>query len=218
MAILTALNTNTIQNLQLDAGILVSGATTIENFNGDLSSIGSPEILGATKGGVQFSAIPEIRNILDGIDYCRGNYKDGNVIDSWDITLKATVSEATKHNLTMAMGQMRGDGTPVGDAGNYNKLTPKMDIPTSSYLNNICWIGSTDRGQKAIIIELKNVMNMNGLNFTAEDKNTGTFELELKAHFDLAHPQDVPFVIYHPTGQLPSRQTEQKELKLNKDK
>ena len=49
-----------------------------------------------------------------------------------------------------------------------------------------------------MIIELKNVLNTNGISFTAEDKGSGSVELELKAHFDLSKPNEVPFNIYFP--------------------
>ena len=55
-----------------------------------------------------------------------------------------------------------------------------------------------------MVIELKNVLNSNGFSFTATDKGTGAVALELKAHFDLNTPDEVPFTIYTPKASLPA--------------
>lgn len=192
MAILSAFTKNTAKNMQLDAGLLVRGLTDILNFSG---TIADDKKLGATSGGATFSATPEIRNIFEGIDGAKGNYKDGNVIDNWEITLTATVKEMTAKNLQLAMATADIDSS---GEGKFDVLSPRMDIKTTDYIDNICWLGTMNGSTEPMIIELKNVMNTNGISFTAEDKGSGSVELELKAHFDLSKPNEVPFKIYFP--------------------
>lgn len=192
MAILSAFTKNTAKNMQLDAGLLARGLTNILNFDG---TIADDKKLGATSGGATFSATPEIRNIFEGIDGAKGNYKDGNVIDNWEITLTATVKEMTAKNLQLAMATADINN---GSEGKFDVLTPRMDIKTTDYIDNICWLGTMNGSTEPMIIELKNVMNTNGISFTAEDKGSGSVELELKAHFDLSKPNEVPFNIYFP--------------------
>lgn len=191
MAILSAFTKNTAKNMQLDAGLLVRGLTDILNFNG---TIEDEKKLGATAGGASFSATPEMRNIFEGIDGAKGNYKDGNVIDNWEITLTATVKEMTAKNLQLAMA------TADIATGNekFDVLTPRMEVKSTDYIDNICWLGTMNGSSEPMIIELKNVLNTNGISFTAEDKGSGSVELELKAHFDLSKPNEVPFKIYFP--------------------
>lgn len=191
MAILSAFTKNTAKNMQLDAGLLVKGLTDILNFNG---TIADEKKLGATSGGASFSATPEMRNIFEGIDGAKGNYKDGNVIDNWEITLTATVKEMTANNLKLAMA------TADIATGNekFDVLTPRMEVKSTDYIDNICWLGTMNGSSEPMIIELKNVLNTNGISFTAEDKGSGSVELELKAHFDLSKPNEVPFNIYFP--------------------
>ena len=191
MAILSAFTKNTAKNMQLDAGLLVRGLTEILKFNG---TIADDKKLGATSGGATFSATPEIRNIFEGIDGAKGNYKDGNVIDNWEITLTATVKEMTAKNLQLAMATADINS----DDEKFDVLSPRMDIKTTDYIDNICWLGTMNGSTEPMIIELKNVMNTNGISFTAEDKGSGSVELELKAHFDLSKPNEVPFNIYFP--------------------
>ena len=191
MAILSAFTKNTAKNMQLDAGLLVRGLTDILNFNG---TIADEKKLGATSGGASFSATPEMRNIFEGIDGAKGNYKDGNVIDNWEITLTATVKEMTAKNLQLAMAT----ADIKSDDDKFDVLTPRMEVKSTDYIDNICWLGTMNGSTEPMIIELKNVMNTNGISFTAEDKGSGSVELELKAHFDLSKPNEVPFNIYFP--------------------
>ena len=191
MAILSAFTKNTAKNMQLDAGILVRGLTDILNFNG---TIADDKKLGATAGGANFTAAPEMRNIFEGIDGAKGNYKDGNVIDNWEITLTATVKEMTAKNLQLAMAT--ADISSSDDK--FDVLTPRMEVKSTDYVDNICWLGTMNGSSEPMIIELKNVLNTNGISFTAEDKGSGSVELELKAHFDLSKPNEVPFKIYFP--------------------
>lgn len=191
MAILSAFTKNTAKNMQLDAGLLVRGLDNILDFNG---TIADDKKLGATSGGATFSATPEIRNTLEGVDGAKGVYKDAIVIDNWEITLTATIKEMTAKNLQLAMATADIDS---GD-DKFDVLSPRMDIKTTDYLDNICWLGTMNGSTDPMIIELKNVMNTNGISFTAEDKGSGSVELELKAHFDLSKPNEVPFKIYFP--------------------
>lgn len=191
MAILSAFTKDTAKNMQLDAGLLVRGLTDILNFNG---TIADEKKLGATSGGASFSATPEMRNIFEGIDGAKGNYKDGNVIDNWEITLTATVKEMTAKNLQLAMAT----ADIKSDDDKFDVLTPRMEVKSTDYIDNICWLGTMNGSSEPMIIELKNVLNTNGISFTAEDKGSGSVELELKAHFDLSKPNEVPFNIYFP--------------------
>lgn len=191
MAILSAFTKDTAKNMQLDAGLLVRGLTDILNFNG---TIADDKKLGATAGGASFSATPEMRNIFEGIDGAKGNYKDGNVIDNWEITLTATVKEMTAKNLQLAMAT----ADIKSDNDKFDVLTPRMEVKSTDYIDNICWLGTMNGSSEPMIIELKNVLNTNGISFTAEDKGSGSVELELKAHFDLSKPNEVPFNIYFP--------------------
>lgn len=193
--ILSGLTKDTAKNLQLDAGIIVTGLTSPENFVGNLTGA---TLLGATKGGGSFVVEVEMRNLFEDLDGARGNYKEGNVIDSYNITLTATIAEMTAKNIKLALGA--ADTTVNQGTGNDVDVTKaRMTINPEDYIDNVCWLGSLNGSDKPMIIELKNVMNTNGLNFTFEDKGRGTIELELKAHFDTSKPEEVPFAIYTPS-------------------
>ena len=193
--ILNGFTKDTAKNLQLDAGIIVTGLTSPVNFSGVLTGA---NLLGATSGGGSFVVETEVRNLFEDLDGARGNYKEGNVIDSYNITLTTTVAEMTAKNIKLALGA--ADTTVnQGTDTDVDITKARMTIKAEDYIDNVCWLGSLNGSDKPMIIELKNVMNTNGLNFTFEDKGKGKIELELKAHFDLTKPEEVPFAIYTPS-------------------
>lgn len=193
--ILNGLTKDTAKNLQLDAGIIVAGLASPESFSGELSGA---TLLGATIGGGSFVVETEVRNLFEDLDGARGNYKDGNVIDSYNVVLTATVVEMTAKNIKLALGAA-DTTTKQGTGTNVDITKARMTIKAEDYIDNVCWLGRLNGSDKPMIIELKNVMNTNGLNFTFEDKGKGKIELELKAHFDLTKPEEVPFAIYTPS-------------------
>lgn len=188
---LSAFSANTAKNLQLDAGILVKNVT--DPSSGDYST---GKLIGATTGGGSFEASPQMRNIFEDIDGARGSYKDGDVVDTWEVTYSTTLLEMTAENFQLALG--------VADITDNSKLsgktvTPRICVKSSDYIDNVCWFGTLKGSDKPIVIEMRNVMSMNGLNFTIEDKNNGQLEVELSPRFDVASPEDVPFAIHIPT-------------------
>ena len=209
MAVINGINSKTIENMQLDAGVLIAKALDPESADFDREIKGEDHI-GATKGAVTFSAIPEIRNIFEGIDGVRGDIKDGNVIDKWTVTLKATITEFTLANLQLCLGAGK-QGVP---GKKYTKIEPEAEINTSMY-KSFTWLGTMAGGAEPLVIVLKNCLNVNGLTITAEDKNTGTAEIELKAHIDLANTEK-QFAIYLPNTRTVLAASEAKELKLDK--
>ena len=207
MATLSGLHAKTGQNLQLDAGLLLWGINTSQDLatlaagpqgheNAEkFSQLITSKTLGATKGGTTFTAVPEMRNLLDGVNGSRGNYKDGAVIDTWEISLKTTVSEMTAANIGYAIANSE---SPKSESG-FDKQTGTVGrVKKTNYLGNVAWLGTIKGKTAPIIILIKNALNVNGMTFTAEDKNTGSIELELKAHFELSKPEEVPFEIYTP--------------------
>lgn len=188
---LSAFNANTAKNFQLDAGVLVRNMT--DPKSGDL---GGATYIGATKGGGSFTATPEIRNMFEDVDGARGNYKEGDIIDTWDIKFTTTVLEMTPENFKLAIGA--ADITTNSEQGT-KTITPRNTITAGDYVNNICWCGTLKGSDKPLVIEMNNVMNSNGLNFTIEDKNKGGLGVELSPRFDVAKPDEVPFKIHIPT-------------------
>lgn len=176
----TALRSETFDNLQLNAGVL------LKNFEYDAATdatalktaiaaaITAGNILGATRGGGEFHVTRETRNPeIDGLRY---NYKGGSFVDSADAYLTATLVEVTPDNIADLLAT--GEATTSG-----KKTTVKMRtaIGTSDYLTNLCWAGDLSDGRLVLIV-LKNALNTADFTLTFQDKNEGTLAAEFHAH------------------------------------
>lgn len=192
--VLNGFTPQTAQNLQLDAGIFVRGLADPSKFTGTVTT--PAKTIGATSGGGSFTAIPTFRNIFEDLDGARGVYKGGQVIDTWEIKMTTTIKEMTAENLKLALAAADTDAAELEEK--YDITTARLEVKDTDYLDNFCFIGTINGQDTPVIIEMKNVLNMSGLNLTVADKSTGSVSLELQAHFDLSKPEEVPFKIYTP--------------------
>lgn len=192
---LTGLNADTAKNFQFDSGVLFRNVTDPSAM--DVSTMTTTNYVGATTGGMAFTASPSLIDLFEDVDGAYGKFKGGDVIETWEITLTATLLEQTADNLKMAIGPAEiTDNTTVTGS---KKISPKNCIDDGDYLTNLCWYGTLKGSDKPIVIEMLNVMNGNGINFTSNSKGKGTVECEFSPRFEVSKPDVVPFNIYLPT-------------------
>ena len=195
MALLSAFNKDTANNLQLDAGIICKGITNpYKPTKEELKN----KCIGATSGGAEFEVTPEITNIFEDLDDAKGKYKGGVEITNIDIVFSFTMKEMTAENFKLAMGcaditkvqanQLSSDNLP------HTLLKPRLEIKDEDFIDNICWYGRKRNGEKVCIV-LHNVFNEGGLNYTSESAGKGSLEVELHAFFDLENPDKVPYEV-----------------------
>lgn len=166
----TGLTERTIKNLQLNAGVLLKSYTKG-------GAISESNIIGATRGGGTFSAVPTIHQVsVDGSPvYVKGLER----VDEWVVTLAvSSFLEFTPESLSSALAvavkkESVADGT---------KLTCSRTVAAGDY-QDLYWVGDTSDG-KNIVIHLKNCLNLTGLVITQTDKGEGTYPVTYTAHYD----------------------------------
>ena len=194
MALLSAFNKDTANNLQLDAGIICKGITNPYKPTADELK---NKCIGATSGGAEFEVTPEITNIFEDLDDAKGKYKGGVEITNIDIVFSFTMKEMTAENFKLAMGCAditKVGAEPPGDKLPHTLLKPRLEIKDEDFIDNICWYGRKRNGEKVCIV-LHNVFNEGGLNYTSESAGKGSLEVELHAFFDLSNPDKVPYEV-----------------------
>ena len=177
----TALTERKETKLQLHAGVFLSQYTKG-------GTISETNIIGATRGGGSFSAVPTIHQVaVDGAPtYVKGLER----VDDWVIQMNVSnFLEFTDSALITALGV--GASKDTVDSG--TKITVSGGIAAGDY-NDIYWVGDTSDG-KNIVIHLKNVLNLSGLTITMNERGEGTYPLTLTAHYDPADLATVPFEI-----------------------
>lgn len=188
----TQIPTTTFQELQLNAGVLAS------EFTPGTGALVESNILGATSGGINFSAVPEFTDFGEDIDNCPKNTKELKKIDSWTITLSGTFA-TMKTSLAKALMGAADVGTT-----DTTKITPRVDLADGDF-DDIWFVGDYSDKNGAtnggfIAIKMSNALSTGGFQIQTSDKEKGKFSFEFTAHFSINTQDTVPFEVYIKAG------------------
>ena len=188
----TQIPANTFKELQLNAGILTS------NFAPTTGTVESNSMLGATSGGISFTATPSYTDLGDDIDNCPKNMMELKKLDSWEVKMSGTfltVNTAQAKSLMAAADIGSPDTT---------KVTPRNDVAITDF-DDIWWIGDYSDKNGAtnggyIAIHMMNALSTGGFQLQSGDKAKGQFAFEYTAHYSMDAPDTVPYEIYIKAG------------------
>lgn len=189
MKLKTGYNANTKKYFLLGAGAI------FKNFTIGTDTYETATPIGATQGGVEFKAVPTIRNIqVDGI---QGRAMDLDVLDGWDIELDASFLEVSKETIKLALGAATITTTTA--AAGYDVIKGKSVIESADYCENITYIGTIAGSETPIIIQIFNALNDGGFDIKTEDGKENVVAMTFKGHYDTSNIDNPPFAIYFPT-------------------
>lgn len=188
----TQIPTNTFKELQLNAGILTS------TFTPATGTVESNNLLGATSGGINFTATPSYTDLGDDIDNCPKNMMELKKLESWEAKMSGTfltVNTAQAKSL-LAAADIGGSDT--------TKVTPRNDVALTDF-DDIWWIGDYSDKNGAtnggyIAIHMMNALSTGGFQIQSGDKAKGQFAFEYTAHYSMDAADTVPFEIYIKAG------------------
>lgn len=182
---------STAKNLLLDAGaFFIDYDVEVDTFD---TAVNAGKLLGATRGGGGFEAVPELREIE--VDGLRGKGKGMTAIDEWEIKITANVLEVTKEGLAKALTASEVD-TVTNET--YDIIKAKNYINMEDYFDNLTYIGKISGSDEPMIIQIYNVMNTSGLTLETEDKSEAVIEMEFEGHYDESDLDHPPFAIFFP--------------------
>ena len=188
----TKIPENTFQNIQLNAGVLLS------SFTPSSATVSEDAIIGATTGGINFTATPTYVDFGEDIDNCPKNMKELKKLDSWEAKCSGTfvtVDTAVAKSLIGAADIGTSDTT---------KVTPRNDLAQADFSD--IWIvgdysdknGDTNGG--FIAIHMMNALSTGGFQIQTSDKAKGQFAFEYTAHYSMSAQDTVPFEVYVKAG------------------
>lgn len=188
----TKIPTTTFQELQLNAGVLVS------EFTPGTGTIDSANILGATTGGISFTATPSYTDMGDDVDNCPKNMMELKRLDSWDISMSGTYVTV---NTTRAKSLI---GAADIDTSDTTLIKPRNEIATADF-DDIWWIGdysdkNSDTNGGFIAIHMMHALSTDGFKIQSGNKSKGQFAFTYTAHFSNAAQDTVPFEVYIKAG------------------
>lgn len=186
----TQIPTTAMEEMQLNAGVLLSSFTP--------STAEVSGIIGATTGGIKFSAIPAYSDFGEDIDNCPKNMMELKRQDSVEVKISGTfvtVSSTTAKKLMAAADIGTSDQT---------KITPRNDLKESDF-EDLWWVGDYSSKNGAtnggfVAIHIMNTLNTGGFQLQTGDKSKGQFPFEFTGHYSINAQNVVPYEVYIKAG------------------
>lgn len=189
----TQIPQDTFKNIQLNAGVLLKA------FAPDTGTLKATDILGATSGGVSFTATPSFIDFGEDIDNCPKNMKELKQLDGWEAKMSGTFVTVT--------AELAAKLTGAADTA-AEKVTPRNDLKSADFAD-LWWVGDysavNEDGSKGAsagfcAIRLLNSLSTGGFQIQSGDKAKAQFAFEFTGHYSMEHPETVPFEIYVKAG------------------
>ena len=185
----TKIRETTFKNLQLNAGVLLS------SFNPESATVADESIIGATTGGINFTATPTFSDYGEDIDNCPKNMKELKKLDSWEISLSGTYVTVDANAVKALVGAADVSG---------NKITPRNDLKLTDF-TDVWWVGdySDQNGETNggfVAIHMMNALSTGGFAIKSSDNGKGNFAFTYTAHYSMDAQDTVPFEVYVKAG------------------
>ena len=185
----TKIPETTFQNLQLNAGVLLSA------FDPGTAEVANESIIGATTGGVNFTATPTYSDKGEDIDNCPKNMKELKKLDYWDINMSGTYVTVDANAVKSLVGAADVSG---------NKITPRNDVLLSDF-TDVWWVGDySDKNGETnggfVAIHMMNALSTGGFAIQSSDNGKGNFAFTYTAHYSMDAQDTVPFEVYVKAG------------------
>ena len=185
----TKIPETTFQNLQLNAGVLLS------TFNPSTAEVTNTSIIGATTGGVNFTATPTFSDYGEDIDNCPKNMMELKKLDAWEISMSGTYVTVDVNAVKSLVG--------AADVS-ANKVTPRNDVQLSDF-TDVWWVGDySDKNGETnggyVAIHMMNTLSTGGFAIQSSDNGKGNFAFTYTAHYSMDAQDTVPFEVYVKTG------------------
>ena len=167
----TKIPETTFQNLQLNAGVLLSA------FDPGTATVANESIIGATTGGVNFTATPTFSDYGEDIDNCPKNMMELKKLDSWEISMGGTYVTVDANAVKSLVGAADVSG---------NKITPRNDVLLSDF-TDVWWVGDySDKNGETnggfVAIHMMNALSTGGFAIQTSDNGKGNFAFTYTAH------------------------------------
>lgn len=185
----TKIPETTFKNLQLNAGVLLSA------FDPGTAEVANESIIGATTGGVNFTATPTFSDYGEDVDNCPKNMKELKKLDYWDINMSGTYVTVDANNVKSLVG--------AADVS-VNKITPRNDLKLTDF-TDVWWVGdySDQNGETNggfVAIHMMNALSTGGFAIQSSDNGKGNFAFTYTAHYSMSAQDTVPFEVYVKAG------------------
>ena len=180
------------KNIQFNAGMIVT------EFNLETGEAPENARVGATSGGINFTATPTFSDYGEDIDNCPKNMKEMKRLDSWEAKLSGTFVSlnTTAGTMLCAAADASGGGIVPRSA---LKSTDFKDLWVIGDYSEINADGTTGKAG-FLAIKVLNALSTGGFQLQTGDKAKGQFAFEFTGHYSMEDPEKAPFEIHIKQG------------------
>lgn len=176
---------DTFDQLQVGAGVLLS------KFDPTIGDIEDANILGATDGGINATAVPSFIDLADGIDNTIADMMEGKQIEKWECRISGTFKTANPDLIKRLLAAADIDG---------DKITLRDHLLDEDF-SDIWFVADYTRkndGEDAgfLAVHLKNALSTDGLNWQSENNGKASFSANFLGHVSQKNQHEVPFEFY----------------------
>ena len=186
----TQIPTTAMEEMQLNAGVLLSSFTP--------STAEVTGIIGATTGGIKFSATPTFSDFGSDVDNCPKNMMELKRQESVEVKISGTFVTVTTTTAKKLMA-----AADIGTT-DQTKITPRNDLKTEEF-EDLWWVGDYSDKNGAtnggfVAIHVMHALNTGGFQLQTGDKSKGQFPFEFTGHYSIDAQDVVPYEVYIKAG------------------
>ena len=186
----TQIPTTAMEEMQLNAGVLLSSFTP--------STAEVSGIIGASTGGIKFSATPTYSDFGEDIDNCPKNMMELKRQESVEVKISSTFV-----TVTTAVAKKLMAAADI-DTSDQTKIKPRNDLKTEDFAD-IWWVGDYSDKNGAtnggfVAIHVMDALNTGGFQLQSGDKSKGQFPFDFTGHYSMDAQDVVPYEVYIKAG------------------
>lgn len=186
MGLYTKISQTAFEEMQLDAGILLTA------FNPAQPSVADANIVCATTGGINASCVPSFEDIAEDVDNAPNNMMEFKKLTGWECKISATALGTSPALIKKALGVADIDATDT------TKITPRRDVELTDFAD-LWWVG--DRADGGFVaIKLINALSTGGFTLQTTKNGKGQVSLEFTGHVSSSAQDTMPMEFYSVEG------------------
>ena len=192
MGMFTVVSEDAFDELQLDAGVLLSEFDIAHPY----TEPASEDIIATTSGGINPVCAATYEDLAEDVDNAPNNMLEFKKLSGWDCSMSFSSIKFNAENIRWSLGAAdKTTGT------GYTKITPRRDLELTDFAD-IWWVGDKANGG-AVAIKLINALSTGGLNIQTTKNGKGTNAITLTGHVSIDDQETMPMEFYDidpPTG------------------
>lgn len=182
MGTFTQIPQDTFEELQMDAGVLLT------SFDPSNPTLVNENIITATTGGINVTCVPTYSDFGEDVDNCPNNTKELKHLDSWDCGLSTTALGTSPELIKLQLGAADIDGT------NQSLIKPRRDLAQTDFAH-LWWVGDKVGGG-FVAVKILNALSDGGFSLQTTKNGKGTNSLSIKGHVSIEDQDTIPMEFY----------------------